>query len=125
VFSLPYTHYSLIARSEALHRYFVDGCCWEEAVPPLKDPDRVPDSSTLRRWFRELDSSHPPFTFLRRAIRNRGSLDSLTSGVSARRIANVLARRLYVSTSLLAAARLIISDAHHPCLAFVTAVLYA
>jgi hypothetical protein len=68
VFSLPYTHYSLIARSEALRRYFVDGCCWEEAVPPLKDPDRVPDSSTLRRWFRELDSSHPPFTFLRRAI---------------------------------------------------------
>jgi len=26
VFSLPYTHYSLIARSAALRRYFVEGC---------------------------------------------------------------------------------------------------
>lgn len=65
VFSLPYTHYSLIARSEALRRYFVEDCGWEDAAPALKDPDRVPDPSTLRRWFHQLDSSQPPFTFLR------------------------------------------------------------
>jgi hypothetical protein len=28
-FSPRYGHYSLIARSEALHRYFVEGCGWE------------------------------------------------------------------------------------------------
>jgi Domain of unknown function (DUF6431) len=65
VFSLPYSHYSLIARSEALRRYFVEGCSWEAAAPPVKDPHRVADSSTLRRWFRVLDSSRPPFSFLR------------------------------------------------------------
>ena len=57
LFSLPYTHYSLIARSQALHRYFVDGCSLELAVPLMKDPDRVPDVSTVRRWFRSLDSA--------------------------------------------------------------------
>ncbi len=31
------THYSLIARSEAL-RYFVEGYSWEAAAPPVKDP---------------------------------------------------------------------------------------
>ena len=44
VFSLPYTHYSLIARSEALRRYFVEGCSWEAAAPPVKDPDRIAGS---------------------------------------------------------------------------------
>jgi hypothetical protein len=68
VFSLPYTHYSLIARSEALRRYFVEGCSWEAAAPPVKDPNRVTDCSTLRRWFQALDSSLPPFSFLRRAV---------------------------------------------------------
>ena len=68
VFSLPYTHYSLIARSEALRRYFVEGCSWEAAATPVKDPDRVADCSTLRRWFQALDSSLPPFSFLRRAV---------------------------------------------------------
>ena len=68
MFSLPYTHYSLIARSEALRRYFVEGCSWEAAAPPVKDPDRVADSSTLRRWFQALDSSLPPFSFLRRTV---------------------------------------------------------
>jgi len=67
-FSLPYSHYSLIARSEALRRYFVEGCSWEAAAPPVKDPHRVADPSTLRRWFRDLDSSQPPFSFLRRTI---------------------------------------------------------
>ena len=68
VFSLPSTHYSLIARSEALRRYFVEGCSLESAAPSVKDPDRVADSSTLRRWFQVLDSSRPPFSFLRRTV---------------------------------------------------------
>jgi len=67
-FSLPYSHYSLIARSQALHRYFVERCGWEAAAPTLKDPQRVTDPSTLRRWFRSLDSSRPPFSFLRPAM---------------------------------------------------------
>ena len=32
-FSPPYGHYSLIARSQALRRYFVEGRCWEDAAP--------------------------------------------------------------------------------------------
>jgi hypothetical protein len=67
-FSLPYSHYSLIARSEALRRYFIEGYSWEAAAPPVKDPNRVADSSSLRRWFRDLDSSRPPFSFLRRTV---------------------------------------------------------
>jgi hypothetical protein len=68
VFSLPYTQYSLIARSQALRRYFLEQGSWEGAVPTLKDPDRVPDPSTLRRWFHSLDSSRPAFSFLRPAL---------------------------------------------------------
>ena len=67
-FSPPYCHYSLIARSQALRRYFVEGCCWEAAAPAVKDPDRVADPSTLRRWFRSLDSSLPAFSYLRRTM---------------------------------------------------------
>jgi hypothetical protein len=67
-FSPPYGHYSLMARSQALRRYFVEGCGWEAAAPAVKDPDRVADPSTLRRWFRSLDSSQPPFSFLRPAL---------------------------------------------------------
>ena len=46
-FSPPYGHYSLVARSEALRRYFVEGCCWEAAAPAVKDPDRIADPSTM------------------------------------------------------------------------------
>jgi len=67
-FSPPYGHYSLVARSQALRRRFVEGCSWEAAAPSLKDPDRVADPSTLRRWFRSLDSTGSPFSFLRRAV---------------------------------------------------------
>src|SRR5215510_9291000 len=35
--------------SEVLRRRFVEHRTWESATPPLKDPDRLPDSSTLRR----------------------------------------------------------------------------
>ena len=68
-FSLPYSHYSLVARSEALRRRFVEGRSWEDSAPPLKDPDRVPVPSTLRRWCRSLDPSRPAFSFLRRALK--------------------------------------------------------
>src|SRR6516165_6957821 len=37
----------------------------QSAAPAVKDPDRVADPSTLRRWFRSLDSSVPPFFYLR------------------------------------------------------------
>jgi hypothetical protein len=67
-FLSPYSHYSLIAGSQALHRYFVERCGWEAAAPTLKDPQRVTDPSTLRRWFRNLDSSRPSFSFLRPAM---------------------------------------------------------
>jgi hypothetical protein len=68
IFSLPYSHYSLIARSEALRRYFVEGCSWEAAAPLVKDPLRIADPATLRRWFQALDSSCTPFSFLRPLI---------------------------------------------------------
>jgi len=61
--SLPYTHYSLLARCQALRRHFVEHYSWEQATPMLKDPDRVPDSSTLRRWSIGLDRSQPGLSF--------------------------------------------------------------
>ena len=64
-FSLPYTHYSLVARSEALRNYFVECRSLEASAPTVKDPNRVAAPSTLRRWFRSLDSSRPPFSLLR------------------------------------------------------------
>jgi hypothetical protein len=67
-FSLAYSHYSLLARSQALRHYFLEGRTLETAAPAVKDPDRVADPSTLRRWFRSLDSSRPPFSFLRNVI---------------------------------------------------------
>jgi Domain of unknown function (DUF6431) len=67
-FSPPYCHYSLIARSQSLRRHFVEGCGWETAAPTVKDPDRVADPSTLRRWFRKLDSSQPPFSCLHQTM---------------------------------------------------------
>jgi Domain of unknown function (DUF6431) len=67
-FSPPYSHYSLIARSQALQRYFLEDLSLEDSAPTVKDPDRVADPSTLRRWFRSLDNSQPPFSFLRRTM---------------------------------------------------------
>jgi hypothetical protein len=43
----------------------VDHYAWEQATPTLKDPDRVPDSSTLRRWSSGLDRLKPALSFLR------------------------------------------------------------
>jgi hypothetical protein len=72
-FSPPYGHYSFVARSQALRRYFLEGRRWEAAAPTVKDPDRVVDPATLRRWFHTLDSSSPSFHFLREAMRVIGA----------------------------------------------------
>ena len=34
----------------------------------LKDPNRVPDATTLRRWARGLDHSQPAFSFLHQTL---------------------------------------------------------
>jgi hypothetical protein len=68
VFSLPYTHYSLVARCQSLLRRFVEHCSWERAVSKFKDADRVPDSSTVRRWSKDLDCSQPAISFLRHTM---------------------------------------------------------
>jgi Domain of unknown function (DUF6431) len=65
LFSPPYSHYSLIARSQALRRYFLEGYSWEASAPAVKDLHRLADPATLRRWFRSLDCSRPAFSFLR------------------------------------------------------------
>jgi hypothetical protein len=58
----------LLTRCQSLRRRFVEHCSWEEATPPLKDPNRVPDPSTLRRWSSGLDRSHPALSFLRQTL---------------------------------------------------------
>jgi hypothetical protein len=67
LFSLPYTHFSLFARCQALWRRFKEHCSWEKAVPKLKDADRVSDASTVRRWLSGLDCSEPAVSFVRQA----------------------------------------------------------
>jgi len=59
LFDATESHYSLIARSEALRRYFVEGCCWEEAAPlvihlTLFSPSKVVlwTWSLYRAWLR-------------------------------------------------------------------------
>ena len=37
-------------------------------MPKLKDADRVPDASTVRRWSSALDGSQPEASFLRHAM---------------------------------------------------------
>ncbi|MGD0649321.1 MAG: DUF6431 domain-containing protein [Acidobacteriaceae bacterium] len=66
--SLPYTHYSLVARCQALLLRFVEHCCWDKALPKLKDPDRLPDPSTVRRWSSGLDSTQLIVSFLHQTV---------------------------------------------------------
>ena len=66
--SLPYTHYSLLVRCQALQRRFIEHCSWEEATTPLKDPNRLPDPSTLRRWAHGLDPAQLARSFLRQTL---------------------------------------------------------
>jgi hypothetical protein len=51
VWSLPYTHYSLWCRAQAqrLRRLCRD---LSSSVPPVRDPNRTPDESTVARWIR-------------------------------------------------------------------------
>ena len=49
--SLPYTHFSLLARCRALLRRFAEHCSWEKALPTLKDPDRT--ATELRQRARQ------------------------------------------------------------------------
>jgi hypothetical protein len=65
--SLPYTHYSLLAHAQTLRRRLVEHCSWEQAAPMFKDPNQVPDPSTLR-WSRGLDTSQPALSFLRKTL---------------------------------------------------------
>ena len=49
VWSPPRGHYSFHCRKQAAQRIEQDGN-WEQSIPSLKDPNRLPDPSTLRRW---------------------------------------------------------------------------
>ena len=64
LFSLPYTHFSLFARCQALWRRLKEHCSWEKAAPKLKDADRVPDASTVRRWSQGVDGAQPIHSFV-------------------------------------------------------------
>jgi hypothetical protein len=64
VFSLPYTHYSLLARGQAWLRHVEERCSWEKAAPKCKAPDRLPDASTVRRWSSGVDDSPSAGSFL-------------------------------------------------------------
>jgi hypothetical protein len=65
---LSYTHYSLLARVQALQRRFREHCSREQATPTLKDSNRLPDPSTVRRWSCDLNSSQPALSFLRQTL---------------------------------------------------------
>jgi hypothetical protein len=45
----PFGHYSLRCRQQACER-IAAGNSMEQAAPHCKDPSRLPDPSTLRRW---------------------------------------------------------------------------
>ena len=45
----PSAHFSLRCRQQACER-IAAGDCAEQAAPHCKDPSRLPDPSTLRRW---------------------------------------------------------------------------
>jgi hypothetical protein len=68
VFSLPYTHYSLFARLQALELRSAEHCPWEKALPKLKDPDRLPDPTTVRRWARDLDCFQLAISFISQVV---------------------------------------------------------
>lgn len=58
----------MLARGQALRRRLVEGRSWEDAMPTLKDPNRVPDASTIRRWSSGLDRSQLACSFLRQTL---------------------------------------------------------
>jgi hypothetical protein len=46
----PYSHYSIDSRRQACDAVCNQGLGWEEAAPHCRDPTRLPDPGTLRRW---------------------------------------------------------------------------
>ena len=44
----------------------MEHCSWEKAAPKFKDADRVPDSSTVRRWSQGVDESQLIPSFVRK-----------------------------------------------------------
>ena len=53
--SPPYGHYSLSLPATSLGLELQPGGGWEQSAPQTKDPNRLPDPATLRRWaFRRL-----------------------------------------------------------------------
>ncbi len=68
VFSRPYAHYSLFARSWTLLRRFAEHCSREKAAPKFKDAVRQTDPSTVRRWSSGLDVSRYWCSFLDRIL---------------------------------------------------------
>lgn len=48
--SSPYGHYSSRCRQQDWETRCDSGGSWEQSVPHTKDPARLPDPSTLRRW---------------------------------------------------------------------------
>jgi hypothetical protein len=53
---VPQAIYNLSAREQALDR-LAHGGTLEQSAPDCRDPDRVADASTIRRWFwRRLES---------------------------------------------------------------------
>jgi hypothetical protein len=51
-----------------LLRRFTEQYPWEKALPKLKDPDRLPDPTTVRRWASDLDCSQPQLSFLNQTV---------------------------------------------------------
>ena len=49
---IPGGHYSLEARQQSERMLLEQGLPAEQCIPQIADPDRTPDPSTVRRWFR-------------------------------------------------------------------------
>ena len=53
---MPRASYSLVGRQDAM-RHLAEGLAIEQAAPQCRDPDRVADPATLRRWaWRRIES---------------------------------------------------------------------
>ena len=48
--SPPYGQYSFRCREQAWEATAHNGSAWEQSAPQVKDPHRLPDPATLRRW---------------------------------------------------------------------------
>jgi Domain of unknown function (DUF6431) len=48
--SAPSSHYSFHCRQDASKRIEQQDGSWEQLTPSIRDPNRLPDPATLRRW---------------------------------------------------------------------------